>query len=92
MMVPQWINYLVYKKKKKKKTDQETPNCPGSIFEASLSSPITSQSLTKHEVPLSLRSDPYSLSQISDMSSVEAYSPLPIAVLLVPNAGLIRVE
>uniref|UniRef100_A0A0D3CE74 Uncharacterized protein n=1 Tax=Brassica oleracea var. oleracea TaxID=109376 RepID=A0A0D3CE74_BRAOL len=35
---------------------------------------------------------PYSLSQSSDMSSVEAYSPLPIAVFLVPNAGLIRVE
>ncbi|KAF2561902.1 hypothetical protein F2Q70_00018556 [Brassica cretica] len=44
------------------------------------------------EVPLSLRSGPYSLSQISVMSSVEAYSPLPIAVLIVPNAGLIRVD
>ena len=65
---------------------------PGSIFEASLSSPIPSQSLATHEVPLSLRSNPYSLSQNSDMSNVETYSPLPIAVLLVPNAWLIRVE
>ncbi|KAF3539405.1 hypothetical protein F2Q69_00020372 [Brassica cretica] len=58
----------------------------------SLSSPIPLQRLAKPEGPLSLQSAPYSLSRSSVMLNFEAYSPSPIAVLLLPNARLIRVE
>ncbi|KAF2541712.1 hypothetical protein F2Q68_00032111 [Brassica cretica] len=64
----------------------------GSISVASLSSPIPSQNLAKHEVSLSLQSAPYSLSQKFGMVNVKACSPLPTAMFLLPNARLIRVE
>ncbi|KAF2542782.1 hypothetical protein F2Q68_00031832 [Brassica cretica] len=58
----------------------------------SISFPIPSQSLARHEVPLSLLSAHYSMSQNSGMLNVEACSPLPTAALLLPNARLIHVE
>ncbi|KAF2607505.1 hypothetical protein F2Q68_00043941 [Brassica cretica] len=64
----------------------------GSISVTSLSSPTPSQNLVTPEGPLSLQSAPYIPSRSSDMLSVEAYSPSLIAVLLLPNARLIRVE
>ena len=51
-----------------------------------------SQNLAKYEVPLSLQSAPYSLSQNFRMVNVEACSPLPTTVLLLLNTRLIRVE
>ncbi|KAF3487917.1 hypothetical protein F2Q69_00053745 [Brassica cretica] len=59
---------------------------------ASPSFPIPSQSLARHEVPLTLLSALYSLSQSFDMLNVEACFPSSTAVLLLPNARLIHVE